>query len=282
MRFKFSNRIGVLAAVSLVAAFAASGCAKAPAGTGTGPRLAVTLRFNGPINPTYYYYVLIRNAPDTEQLNPTNYPIPIVTAPYAGNGFATDKFPKSGTAAFTDFILYGGGGQPTTSGYGVYHVLGYLRHGDPNNPATFRLDGNPDIAVRPSSTDPNTLSFEISLSRMRADAGECDTTVAGDCPTAKFLNINVIATNKTASDPNSIDPQKYVDAIGDQSSQASFTFNTVVTIETAQVGRVYQSSTSLGDPFYEPDGDAIDGAFSSPGHVDGAVELIAWQMQVKQ
>jgi len=275
LNVKLLVRAKLLLAVPLIAALAASGCAKAPAGSGTGARLAVTLRFNGPINPTYYYYILIRNAPDAEGLNPTNWAVPVVTAPYAGNGFATDKFPSSGTAAFTDFVLYGGGGQPTSSGYGVYHVAGYL-HGDPNNPTIYRLRGDPDIAVRPSTSDPNTLTFELTLNRLRADTGECNTTVAGDCPTAKFLNINVVATTKLPSDPQNTDPQKFVDAFGDQSSLLSTTFNTVITIDTSQTGRVYQSTTSAGDPNYEPDSDTF------PGRSDPGIELIAWQMQVKQ
>jgi hypothetical protein len=267
--------LGLISLAGVAASMVAGGCARAPAGTGTGPRLAVTLRFNGPINPLYYYYVLIRNAPDAEGINPTNWPIPVVLAPYAGNGFATDRFPNSGTAAFTDFVLFGAGGQPTSSGFGFYHVAGYL-HGDPNNPATFRLKGDPDLAVRPTTTDPNSFSFELSLSRLRADAGECDTTKPGDCPSAKFLNINVVATTKLPSDPQNNDPQKFTDAFGDQSNVLSPSFNTVVTVDTSQVGRVYQSSTSAGDPNFEPDNDTF------PGRSDPGIELIAWQMQVKQ
>lgn len=270
MRWRYPG----LAVAAIMAVSISGGCARAPAGTGTGPRLVITLRFNGAINPLYYYYFLIRNAPDTEGLNPTNWPVPVVLAPYAGNGFATDRFPGSGTAAFTDFVLFGGGGQPTSSGYGFYHVAGYL-HGNPNNPATFRLRGDPDLAIRPSTTDPNTLTFELSLSRLRADTGECDATVPGDCPTAKFLNINVVATTKLPADPNNNDPQKFTDAFGDQSALLSPSFNNAITVDTSQVGRVYQSSTSAGDPFYEPDNDTFPSA-SDPG-----IELIAWQIQVR-
>jgi hypothetical protein len=263
----------------LLLAFAASGCSRAPAGSGFGPRLAVTLRFGAAVDPTYYYYVVIRNSPDTETI-PQNWPIPTVTATYGGNGFAADATP-GGQAAFTDFVLFGGGGQPTASGYALYHLNNYL-HGDITNPANFRFNHEPDIAIRPSSPDDKTLYFELALDRLRADPGECATTAPGDCPTAKNLVINIIVTNKRAVDPNSIDPQKYVDAIGDQSNRSSGTFNKVVTIDTSHVGSIYQSSTDAGDPFYEPDGDAIDGHFSSPGNVDKAMELVAWQMQIKQ
>ncbi len=269
------SKVDLIAGIPVAAALLASGCARAPAGTGTGPRLAVTLRFGGPVNPNYYYYLLIRNAPDPEGINPTNWPVPVVVAPYAGNGFATDKVQGSGTAAFTDFVLFGGGGQPTSSGYGFYHVAGYL-HGDPNNPTSFRLRGDPDVAVRPSSTDPNTLSFELSLNRLRADSGECDATKPGDCPTAKFLNINVVATTKLPSDPQNTDPQKFVDAFGDQSSPLSSSFNTQVTVDTSQTGRVYQSVANAGDPNFEPDNDTF------PSRSDPGIELIAWQMQIKQ
>jgi hypothetical protein len=267
-----------LVSLAVMACAICGGCARAPAGNGVGPRLVVTLRFNptntGGINPLYYYYFLIRNAPDTEGINPTNGPIPVVLAPYAGNGFATDLHPGGGTAAFTDFVLFGGGGQPTSSGYGFYHVAGYL-HGDPNNPTTFRLRGDPDFAARPTTTDPNTLTFELSLSRLRADTGECDATKPGDCPTARFLTINVVATTKLPSDPQQTDPQKFTDAFGDQSSLLAPTFNNPITIDTSQVGTVYQSTTSPGDRFYEPDNDTF------PARSDPAIELVAWQIQVR-
>jgi hypothetical protein len=269
-----SRWFGLAAILASVLAMAVGGCAKAPAGSGTGPRLVVTLRFNGPINPLYYYYFLIRNAPESEGLNPTNWAVPVVLAPFAGNGFATDRFQSSGTAAFTDFVLFGGGGQPTSSGYGFYHVAGYL-HGDPNNPSTFRLKGDPDFATRPTTTDPNSLTFELSLDRLRADTGECNTSVAGDCPTAKFLNINVIATTKLPADPQNNDPQKFTDAFGDQTNLLDPTFNNAITIDTSQV-TIYRSSTAAGAPFYEPDNDTF------PNQSDPGIELVAWQIQVRR
>lgn len=268
---------GVLASIAVAASIISGGCAKAPAGTGTGPRLAVTLRFSQPVKPEYYYYILIRNAPDSEQTNPRNWPVPVLAAG-GGNGFATDAHTNSGTAAFTDFVLFGGGAlaHATTSGYAHYHVVGYL-HGNVNTPGSFRLVGNPDTT---SGSDPYTLSFELSLSSLRADAGECDSTVAGDCPTAKYLNINVVATTELSFDPQNPDPRKAVDALGDQSTPpASPTFTQVVNIKTAE-SRIFQSSSSPGDPNYEPDNDAINTAVSS--NVDPAIELVAWQFQVKQ
>jgi len=235
--------------------------------------LAVTLRFAGAVDPKYYYYILIRNAPDNEGLNPTNGPIPVLSAA-AGNGFATDLHTGAGTAAFTDFVLFGGGGQPTSSGYGLYHVQGYL-HADVNT-ATFILSSQPDVAVHPGNGD-NSLTFELSLDRLRPAAGECQASVPNDCPTAKFLNINVVATTVLSVDPHNFDPRKFVDAFGDQSAGVgSGSINAVVTVDTSRLGQVYQSSATAGGPFYEPDNDTY------PNLNDQAIELVAWQIQVKQ
>jgi hypothetical protein len=268
--------LGLISLAGVAASIVGGGCANAPAGTGTGPRLAVTLRFRNAVKPEYYYYVLIRNAPDTEGVNPRNWPVPVVQAPYGGNGFATGATSDS-TAPFTDFVLYGGGGQPTVSGYGVYHVLGYL-HGKVDSSGSFQFENSPDTVLAPTSTaNADTISFDLSLSRLRAAAGECNTAVPGDCPTARYLNINVVATTKLSFDPQNNDSQKSVDALGDQSSGfTSPTFNKAINIDTSQIGVVYQSSTSAGDPNYEPDNDTF------PSLTDGAIELIAWQIQVKQ
>jgi hypothetical protein len=150
-----------------------------------------------------------------------------------------------------------------------------------NQPGSFKFAGQPDFAAPPTTTDPYTLTFELSLSRLRADAGECDANTPGDCPTAKFLNINIIATTTLSLDPQNPDPRKATDAVGDQSTLLSPTFNQVVNIDTTRdAGRVFQSSQSQGDPFFEPDNDEINPV--SPGNIDPAVELVAWQIQIRQ
>lgn len=267
-----------LGAFAVLAIAVSGGCARAPAGTGTGPRLVVTMRFREPVKPIFYYFVLIRNAPDSESVSPRNFPVPVI-ANGGGNGFATGAT-SDNTAPFTDFVQFGGSAQPTASGYGVYHVPGYL-HGNVNVPNGFKFAGAPDFAASPTAVDPNTLQFELSLSKLRAEPGECDTTTPGDCPIAKYLNINIVATTTLAFDPQHPPTDKATDAIGDQSSQLSPTFNLAVNIDTTRdAGRVFQSSQSQGDPYYEPDNDTINPV--SPSLVDPAIELVAWQIQIRQ
>lgn len=238
----------------------AAGCARTPQDVEAGTRLIVQLRFAGPVNDNYHYYVLIRNAADPLGQNG---PIPVIEPPY-GNGFATGR--NTATAGFTDFVEYGRGQpQPMASGYGVYHVpRGVL--GDPNR-GVFVARGEPDSAHPPLGG--TTLRFELGLDRLAPDAGEPD---PNDGQTPRFLQVNVVATTTRPSNPVVIDPDKVVDAFGDRTSLGSG----FITLDTAQAGRVYQSNQTPGDPFFEPEGDPY------PSDRDPAIDLVAWSIEIAQ
>ena len=89
--------------VQIVCLVTAHGCARTPSDVETGTRLIVQLRFAGPVNDNYHYYVLIRNGADPVG---ENGPIAVIEPPY-GNGFATGR--NTATAGFTDFVEYGRG-----------------------------------------------------------------------------------------------------------------------------------------------------------------------------
>src|SRR5207247_5579751 len=107
--------------------------------------------------------------------------------------------------------------------------------------------------------------------RIAPSAGEVDPN-NGQQP--RYLQINVVATTTTPHDPQNVDPNKFLDAFGEQRI-ASGTFNNFITIDTTQI-RIYQSSPNPGDPFYEPDNDTY------PGPSDPGIELVAWSIQIAQ
>jgi hypothetical protein len=110
----------------------------------------------------------------------------------------------------------------------------------------------------------------VDLGRFAPDAGEPDPN-AGSRP--RYLQVNVVATSTTPLSPTTIDPDKVVDAFGEQRI-GSGSFNAFITIDTSQTGRVYQSVKTPGDPFYEPDNDPY------PSDRDPALDLTAWSVQV--
>ncbi len=236
------------------------GCARAPASAGSGVRLVVTLRFNGPINDNYQYFVLLRNAADASGQNG---PVPVIAPPYF-NGFATGQ--NTATAGFTDMVEYSRvQRQFTTSGYCLYHLPGGIS-GDPNA-NVFEPRGEPDRAQGPAGSA--VLQFELDLSRLQPGATEPDPN-NGERP--RYLQVNVLATTTTPNDPVNLDTAKVIDALGDQ-RPGSGTFNMHVTIDTA-TNRVYNSSQSPGDTFYEPDLDTY------PTASDPAIDLLSWSIQV--
>jgi len=259
-----SNYTAIPAAAVLAAVLLLPGCARAPAAAGGGTRLVVFARFAGPINPNFQYFFLIRNANDPSA---SNGPISVIEPPY-GNGFATAASPGSPTAGFTDFVEYSRVQRTVlTTGYTVYHLPGGV-NGDPNR-NIFEVRGEPDIAIVPNGG--SVLRFELDLSRLQPNPGEPDPN-GGNPP--RFLQVNLVATTTTPANPSVPDPNKFVDAFGEQ-RLGSGTFNSFVTLDASQVGRVYQSNSIPGDPQYEPDNDTY------PAASDPAVEMTAWSIQIQ-
>lgn len=237
------------------------GCARAPQQAARGVRLAVTVRLNGPVNDTYHYFFLIRNAADSFGVNG---PIPVIMPPYL-NGFATGQ--NAATAGFTDFVEYSRGQrQPTASGYGLYHVPGGI-NGDPNR-NIFVARGEPERTVPPAGGP--LLQFELDLSRLQPLPGEPDPN-NGQLP--RYLQVNVLATTTTPTDPAIPDADKLVDAMGEQ-RLGSATFNSFLTIDTSQ-NRSYESSSTPGYPGYEPLNDVY------PADRDPAVDIAFWSIRIQ-
>lgn len=223
-------------------------------------RLAVVMRFSGPVNDTYHYYLLIRNGADPSGQNG---PIPVILPPYL-NGFATGQ--NAATAGFTDFVEYSRGQrQPTASGFGLYHLPDGIA-GDPNR-NVFAARGEPEYTEATPGGD--RLRFELDLSRLQPASGEADPN-NGQMP--QYLQVNILATTTTPTDPIVPDPQKYVDAFGEQ-TLGSGSFNRYITIDTSQ-NRLYESATVPGDATYEPADDTY------PTNADPGVDLIYWSIRI--
>jgi hypothetical protein len=242
-------------------------CARAPSGGGSGLRLVVTLRFAQPVRDIYQYFFLIRNAADSSG---TNGPVPTVDVPYGGNGFATGLHGAIGS--FTDFVAYGQGRQLGSTGYGVYHVPGGI-NGDPSRNVFFPR-GEPISATPPGGG--TTLLFELDLNQIQPDVSNSEPDPNnGQLP--RYLQINAITTTTTPVNTANDDPTKVTDAFGDQSTLGSGSFNQYITIDTAQVGKVYQSTDPTLDAA-ERDGDT----FSTGGATEPAVDMVFWSVQVVQ
>lgn len=250
----------VILLASHVVLLLGAGCARAPHGAAAGVRLSVAIRMNGPINDYYHCYFLIRNAADSSGQNG---PIPVILPPYL-NGFATGQ--NAATPGFTDFVEYSRGQrQPTSSGYGVYHVPGGM-NGDPNR-NVFAARGEPEYAATPHGG--SLLQFELDLSRLQPSEGEPDPN-NGQLP--QYLQVNIIATTTVPTDPQVPDPDKYVDAMGDQ-TMGSGSFNTFLTIDTSQ-NRTYESSSSPSYAGYEPLHDTY------PSDQDPGVDIAYWSIRI--
>jgi hypothetical protein len=243
----------------------ATGCAKAPSGGGSGLRLVVTMRMNGPVRDSYHYFFLVRNAGDDLGRNG---PIPVIQPPYGGNGFATGKFPSSNTAAFTDFVEYNRTDQQfiSSSGYTVYHVPGGIQGRPETN--IFEARNNPAFTQPPNGG--NVLQFELDLAQIQPSTGE---VAPSPDNRPRYLQVNFLATTTTPANSVILDTAFFTDAIGDQGQGiGSDSFNTFITVDTSQVGKVYQSTLSPGPE--EPTGDTF------PNDVDPAVDIVFWSVQV--
>jgi hypothetical protein len=220
----------------------------------------MTVRFAGPINEFYHYFCLIRSAADPSGQNG---PIPVIVPPYL-NGFATGQ--NAATAGFTDFVEFSRGQrQPTASGYGLYHLPGGIG-GDPNR-NVYVARGEPEYTVAPSGGV--SLHFELDLSRLQPASGEPDPN-SGQLP--QYLQVNFIATTTTPTDPATPDPDKFLDAFGEQ-TLGSGSFNRYLTIETTR-NRLYESSSVPGDAAYEPAHDTY------PQDLDPGVDMTYWSIRI--
>ncbi|MCL5283688.1 MAG: hypothetical protein M1330_03115 [Armatimonadetes bacterium] len=229
-----------------------TGCASVPSGaTGvSGKRLTVSITFAGPVNPSYYYFFLVNNAADSVGQNG---PIPVIAPPYL-NGFAT--------GAFTDFVEFNGQ-QSGTTGYAIYHVVGGI-DGDPNR-GNFLLVGQP-VASQPPNGG-NALQFTLVLSQLTPPSGEVDPN-HGNLP--RYLQVNIIATNLVPRNSQT-QVDKYVDAMGDQSSVNSGTFNSYLTIDTSQ-NRIWSDQNTIAEPAHDV----------YPGDGDPSIDIVHWSIEASQ
>jgi hypothetical protein len=140
--------------------------------------------------------------------------------------------------------------------------------GDPNR-NVFAVRGEPDMAIAPGGG--SFLQFQLSLDRIKPDVGSGEPDPNNGQP-PRYLQVNVVATTTTPTDPQNVDPLKFVDAFGDQ-TQLGAGF---ITIDTTQIGRTYMSTTVPSDAFYEPGNDTY------PQDRDPGIDLTAWSIQVTQ
>lgn len=222
-----------------VSTIALTNCAKVPSDASSiipSRFVDITMTLRGPVNPNYYYFVLIGR---TDKIGDPG-PVPVVAPPW-GNGFAAAS--QSDAQGFVAAVFYSNSGG--LSGYEVYKVPT-----DANNvPAAkpyqigtgltgFISLGQPDqvTAIR---TGDHTLRFRVDLSRLPN-------------ATAPYLQVNFLATDNLPAGVDS-DSRKMWDALGDGSGTSGISsLNTWATIPVARGGRVDNSN------LLEPQNDVRD------------------------
>ena len=268
-KWRMASRWSLLQLAALV--LSGMSCAKAPGGGGSGLRLVVTMQVAGipggaGINDAYHYFFLIRNLGDDVGQNG---PVPVWQTPYGGNGFATGKTAtipaQNGTAAFTDYVEYNRTDQFTTSGYTVYHIPGGTQ-ANVSHPNPGSLVGDP-VSTQPPNGG-RVLQFELDLSQIAPTPSD---VAPNPDLRPRYLQVNFITTSDLPANSSIFDNIFATDAIGDQSSPNSGSFNTYITIDTTQVGKIYASDQPPGPS--EPPDDVLY-------HNDPQLDITYWSVQV--
>lgn len=237
-----------------------TGCARFPesdAGANQGKVLVVNLQFRGAIDINRqprgnYYFVVINRTDNATEPGPA----PVVSLPW-GNGFAGPPAIAPNSQGFVGFVRYDRE-QGGIGGFGVYSaaVNGVLQN-PVNN--VFTPLGPPDRVTQVQAGDTN-LSFQLDLSRLPN-------------PNARYVQINVIATNNTPQGAE--DAPKIWDALGDGSQTGSL--SNWVTIDTTQNPTITnEQQVGIGR---EPQGDVRD--HLGPLVDDASLDVVNWTFQVR-
>lgn len=218
---------------ALLAALAATGCAKFPSSSGGGgsTRLTFTFTMDGPINPNFVYIVAFN--PSTEETPTTTGPIPVIAPPW-GNGFVEGNathFVRWDTAQSPHYLIFR---------FTDDTLINFTETGVPINYQDVEANGK-------------TIRFEIELSQIAADKAEAETF--------RTLQVNFLTMDVV---PQGAGGDKNWDALGD--GRLPGEINEFVNIPL-RTGGVYDNRR-LSD--LEPRGDNPDPALDI---VDWSVEV---------
>jgi hypothetical protein len=266
------------AAAAVAVSLMAGGCARYPKDETGGNRtklLVVTMTMRGPIlinRPSTggnYYYVVINRTNNASDPGPA----PVIGLPW-GNGFAAPSQPTY--QGFVAFVRYDG----TVSGIGGYDV-DYV----PKNPAdttgqtlsdvttfgplTFPSLGPPDAVTAVNPGQDSTLSF-------RVDLGRIDQNLPTALQNARYIQINMIATDRVPQGVSEV--SKLWDSLGD-GSQSSFR-NYYVTLDATQNQTLRNQDRPSGDGSHEPSGDVFDRGSFTPVD-DASLDIVDWAIQIR-
>ncbi|MDW8105960.1 MAG: hypothetical protein RMK45_00615 [Armatimonadota bacterium] len=198
---------------------------KTPEGAGV-RRIAVEVQVAGRIRPDYVYFVLFNLSNDpTGQAGP----VPVVAPPW-GNGFAA--------GAFTHYMRFDGL-QPA-GGYALYRII-------PNTNLSVWEYLEPPRLSEPVRPDSDRLRFEIDLTQLERDANRA--------AALRFIQLNIIATNRVPLDPNDPAP-KVVDSLGDPVLGVSQYLN--LRIDQSRVLRNADTNLEPRGDVPDPDLDIVD------------------------
>lgn len=277
------NRIirNVSALLPLCLALFAGGCAQQPplSSNLSGKQLIVTMTFNGPVDPSQYYFFLI----NAEDMKGAKGPIAVFDPPY-GNGFATvnGQDPNGQPAqGFTDYVEFNVSQPLATGNYGLWHVKGAL--GNSTTPPQYLGPRSPISFVAPGQ-DPNnpasstTLQFTIDLAQLIPDTNGQPLTLSNPQAAVQmalalhYIQINMVSTSLVPVDATT-PVNKQTDALGDTRNTA--TWSSWIEIDLSQY-RTYQNTDNINN-LQEPANDVYP---NSSG--DAPIDLVNWSIQVVQ
>jgi hypothetical protein len=268
----------VATAIAALVSLLAGGCARYPSGgttAGASKLLVVTMTMRGPLlinQPSTggnYYYIVINRTNNASDAGP----VPVIGLPW-GNGFAAPAQP--GYQGFVAFVRYDG----TVSGIGGFDV-DYVPRTNPNDPnsslsdvttfgpLTFPSIGPPDAVTPVTPGQDNTLNFQLDLGRI-------DQNLPTSLKNARFIQINMIATDRVPQGVSNV--QKLWDALGD-GTQSGFR-NYFVTLDATQNQTVRNSDRPVGDGAHEPAGDVFDRGSFNPVD-DASLDIVDWTIQIR-
>ena len=247
-----NRRSFIAVAITSAAGLAAASCARVPAGSGdSAVLLRVRAVYRGEVTNSLslrqnsYFFLIHR----TDSLNDPG-PVPVVQAPWGGNGFASASQP--GAQGFVGFVQYDAGG------FGVYSLQsgGTLL---PPEARVFEYLGTPETSVTPRPGE-RELLFQLDLSRLPlADK--------------RYVYINIISTDTIPQTPD--DQVKLWDSIEDGTRPQSLT--PWVVLDTSINDRK-SNQADAREPAFNDVRDRING----PPVDEPTLDLVDWQVDIQR
>ena len=244
---------------ALLVAFALASCAKGPrsGGVGSFTRIRFEVTMAEAIDPNYVYAVAIRPLYTTSDPTDSLGPVPVVTTG-STNGIVAGR-----PTRLVEYV-------PASSTR--YQVLKFFNPpSDSNDPDPGFPSSTDDLftnGLDPSTGDPTKLGFDVTLRDLADSDDQAREIVA--------IQFNILTASKTVL--NSGDLSRAFDALGDQRSLGTTTFNAYRKVIVTTSGLYTNIAAEGGQPAAIPEGTS-DVANASNGNFPN-IDIKTYSVQV--